>query len=145
MRFNSVTSDLEFIGCSIKKLNITNDMVSFNEEVQKAMDLDFSSPRIDDSGEAKYAELNLKVLVEFSSEDQSLGRIEIELEGAFMASKDVGREKFENLVAVNGGAALYSICRAKVEAITALTYSGGKVVLPFVNIVEYYKNRMKIS
>lgn len=43
------------------------------------------------------------------------------------------------LVGVNGAAALIGIARGKVESITANIFNNGKIVIPFVNVIDYYK------
>lgn len=47
---------------------------------------------------------------------------------------------FEQLVAVNGAAAIIGIARGKIEAMTANIFNSGKVVIPFVNVIDYYKS-----
>jgi len=44
------------------------------------------------------------------------------------------------LVAVNGAAAIIGIARGKIEAMTANIFNSGKVVIPFVNVIDYYKS-----
>ena len=41
---------------------------------------------------------------------------------------------------VNGAAALIGIARGKIEAITANIFNNGKIVIPFVNVIDYYRN-----
>lgn len=40
---------------------------------------------------------------------------------------------------INGAAALISIARGKIESITSNIFDSGKVVIPFVNVIDYYK------
>ena len=39
----------------------------------------------------------------------------------------------------DGAAALISIARGKIESITSNIFDSGKVVIPFVNVIDYYK------
>ena len=48
----------------------------------------------------------------------------------------------KQLVMVNGAAAVVGIARGKVEAITANIFNNGKIVIPFVNIIDYYKSQI---
>ena len=62
------------------------------------------------------------------------------IEGAFLSTKDVEEENFKQLVLVNGAAAIIGIARGKLEAISGNIFNNGKIVIPFVNIVDYYKS-----
>lgn len=41
---------------------------------------------------------------------------------------------------MNGAAALIGIARGKFETISASIFNNGKIVIPFVNVIDYYKN-----
>ena len=40
---------------------------------------------------------------------------------------------------------LYSIARSKIEAVSSLTYSDGKILLPMINIIQYYQERNSVN
>ena len=63
------------------------------------------------------------------------------IEGVFKASNEITDEKFMELLNVNGGAALFSIARSKIEVLSSITYSEGKIVLPMINILQYFSER----
>lgn len=46
-----------------------------------------------------------------------------------------------DLLNVNGGAALFSIARSKLEVLSSLTYTEGKIVLPMIDIPQYFAER----
>ena len=62
------------------------------------------------------------------------------IEGAFLSSGDVDEDMFEQLVGINGVAAIIGIARGKIEAISANIFNNGKIVIPFVNVIDYYKS-----
>lgn len=74
----------------------------------------------------------------FQSEEQEC-KIQLALEGAFLSKGTAGDEAFKELVIVNGAAALIGIARGKIEAISANIFNNGKIVIPFVNVIDYYK------
>jgi hypothetical protein len=47
---------------------------------------------------------------------------------------------FKQLVAIKGAAALIGIARGKIENISSSIFDNGKIVIPFVNVVDYYKS-----
>lgn len=145
MEFNKITSDLEFLGTSVKKLTIENTITVLAPEAQKRIGLDIRPLGFHKEDGFHFSRLSILLTLEVEQENGLSTRIDLELEGAF--SKPVAEddehddEEFQSLVMINGAAALYSICRSKVETITALTYSSGKLLLPFVNIFEFYKEQ----
>ena len=61
------------------------------------------------------------------------------LEGAFLSERNMEEKQFKELVIVNGAAALIGVARGKIEAISANVFNNGKIVIPFVNGIDYYK------
>ncbi len=66
--------------------------------------------------------------------------IQLSVEGAFLSEENADIEAFRELVIVNGAAALIGIARGKIETITANIFNNGKVVIPFVNVIDYYRS-----
>ena len=52
---------------------------------------------------------------------------------------DFMEDAFKKLVIINGAAAIIGIARGRIEAMTASVFNNGKIVIPFVNVVDYYK------
>lgn len=140
MEFNSIVSGLRFEGCSIKKLDVKNEIISITDDMNKAFGLEIGHVHFE-KDEDYYGELLLEIRVEIIGSEGQKAIVILELEGGFSATEEMPEEHFKELVAVNGGAALYSIARSKIEAISSMVFSGGKILLPFVNIVEYYKQQ----
>ena len=85
----------------------------------------------------------MEIHVTVKPEDSQLPEdtIVLVIEGTFSSPSTIPDQEFLMLLNVNGGAALYSIARAKVETISSLTYAEGKIVLPMVNILQFYQER----
>ncbi len=67
-------------------------------------------------------------------------KIQLSIEGAFISKENVEEDVFKELVVVNGAASLIGIARGKIETISANVFNNGKIVIPFVNVIDYYKN-----
>ena len=88
--------------------------------------------------------MNRKLTIDFEiqieqSDNQKL-EMKLSLDGAFLSTEEMEQGAFEQLVAVNGAAAIIGIARGKIEAMTANIFNSGKVVIPFVNVIDYYKS-----
>ena len=71
--------------------------------------------------------------------DEKIGKIHLEEEGLFDGNKELGKEKFEEMLKYNGASTLSQIARAYIISNTAL--SGMPTIkLPLVNFVEFFNN-----
>ena len=143
MDFNKITADLDFVGSSIHNVEIKADMIKISNQTKKAFALDIrcSKPLI--KGDAKFGKLLMQVDVSLKKEDETLepDTFKVVLEGVFKASTELDDDKFMELLNINGGAALFSIARSKIEVLSSITYSEGKVLLPMINVIQYFQER----
>lgn len=143
MNLNQVTANLDFIASVVHILNVNCKMFKITDANKKEFSLDIkcSKPTIGEN--AKLGKLLMQINVSVMQENADLepDTFELVLEGAFSSPVSLSDDEFMGLLNVNGGAALYSIARAKIEAISGLTYTEGKILLPMVNIIQYYQER----
>ena len=85
----------------------------------------------------------MQVDVSLKKEDETLepDTFKVVLEGVFKASAELDDDKFMELLNINGGASLFSIARSKIEVLSSITYSEGKVLLPMINVIQYFQER----
>ena len=65
--------------------------------------------------------------------------IHFTITGAFLSKGKISEEDFKQLVAINGASALIGIARGKIESLSSSIFNNGKIVIPFVNVIDYYK------
>ena len=143
MDFNKITAELDFVGSSVHNVEIKSDMIRISNSTKKNFGLDIkcSKPLVKDN--EKFGKLLMQVEVSLFKEDEELepDSFKIVIEGVFKASNETSDEKFMELLNVNGGAALFSIARSKIEMLSSMTYAEGKIVLPMINIIQYFAER----
>lgn len=143
MDFNKITAELDFVGSSVHNVEIKSDMIRISNSTKKSFGLDIkcSKPLVKDN--EKFGKLLMQVEVSLFKEDEELepDSFKIVIEGVFKASNEISDEKFMELLNVNGGAALFSIARSKIEMLSSMTYAEGKIVLPMINIIQYFAER----
>ena len=143
MDLNNVVAKLNFISSSVKVLKVECQMTGIDEtsKIECAMDIKYSKPTI--RGGMKIGKLLMIVNVSVKPEgaDSSGDTIEMDVEGLFSSSEDTSDEEFLYLINVNGGAALYSIARSKLEIVSSLVYDKGKIVLPMINMIQFFEER----
>lgn len=143
MNINQVAADLEMVGCSVRNLSITNDLISIRDDDELHLDLDIL-PVYEDIIEQEHrgrVVLNLYIdSVRKEREDQKM-EISVTFEALFRSTDSMEEQAFIELLIINGATALYSLARGKIEAISASIFLDGKIVLPFVNIIQYYHQK----
>lgn len=141
MNFNKITSELNFLGCTIRELKIVNNIVSLSPNVVKKFGMDVVPSELSINQETKYGKLMLKIVVELEENGKNAGLIELLMEGAFSVPSSVDEKMFKELILINGATALYSIGRSKIENITATTFLDGKILIPLINIYDFYQEK----
>lgn len=147
MDLNCIAADLNFektfvhildAKCNIKK-------ISNSTEKKFGIDIKYSKPIVFEN--KKVGKLLLQIDISLKSEepDSNEDTIKFVIEGEFSSDKSIDDDKFMELLNINGGAALYSIARSKIESISSIVYSEGKVLLPMINIIQYYQEKSKMA
>jgi hypothetical protein len=143
MDFNSITAGIRMIGNSVTKLQISNEIVDLGTEAQKSFGLFIHKPQKESSDVGfMYSEV---ISIEVHIGDEFTGKTSLimDIEGAFESVGTISEENFKTLVALNGASALLGIARGKIEAISSVIYNTGKITIPLVNMIEYYKEISK--
>lgn len=145
MELNKIIADLDFVSATVHNIEMTNNLSELLESSKRSFSLDikYNAPIIQD--DKKYGGLLLEVNISVAHEDPEVSddSIKLIMEGLFSSPSTIDDDKFLELLNINGGAALYSIARAKIEAISGLVYNEGKLLLPMINMVQYYQEKNK--
>ena len=143
MNLNQIAANLNIVTTVVHNITANCKMFKISDTNKREFSLDIkcSKPTINEN--TKYGKLLMQISVSIMQENAELtpDTFNLVIEGIFSSASDLSDEEFLELLNVNGGAALYSIARAKLEAFSSLTYAEGKILLPMVNIVQYYKER----
>ena len=140
MKYNFVASGIELIATTIKNVSVENGIGNVEKEAKRSLGLNIMEPHIEKLDDNFFAQLTIDFEIVIEQEDNQTFKMNLSIEGAFLSEDGTDEDKFKQLVGVSGAAALIGIARGKVESITANIFNEGKVVLPFVNVIDYYKS-----
>ncbi len=140
MEYNTVAAGIELIATIIKNINVENSIGNIEKDAKRSLELNIVEPHIEKHEANYFAQLTIDFEIVIEQEDNQKFKMNLSIEGAFLSEEGIDEGKFNQLVGVNGAAALIGIARGKVESITANIFNEGKVVLPFVNVIDYYKS-----
>jgi hypothetical protein len=140
MEFNLVATGIELIGTTVRVLNIENNIVDVEREAKRSFNLNINEPQFEKLENEFLSQMIIDFKVEIEQSERQKCKIEMSLEGAFLSGQSVDEAAFKQLVVVNGAAAIIGIARGKIETISANVFNNGKIVIPFVNVADYYKS-----
>ena len=139
MELNRIATGIKLVGTTIKEISVENNIVNVQKEAKRSFGLNINEPSFENIDEGLFSQMAIDIEVEIEQAEQRNFKLELSLEGAFLSEKNTEEEDFKQLVIINGAAALISIARGKIESITSNIFDSGKVVIPFVNVIDYYK------
>ena len=139
MELNRIATGIKLVGTTIKEISVENNIVNVQKEAKRSFGLNINEPSFENIDEGLFSQMAIDFEVEIEQAEDRNFKLELSLEGAFLSEKNTEEEDFKQLVIINGAAALISIARGKIESITSNIFDIGKVVIPFVNVIDYYK------
>lgn len=143
VNMNFVSADLEFLGSSIKRLDIKNSLVNLSPDVKLSFGIDTIIENIEMDSELnkRIGKMLLKVEIKAKVPKQNnKSSFSLEIEGCFATTEE---DKFINMLYINGGSCLYSIARTIILNVSAQTYKNGKLTLPMINMVEFMNEKIR--
>ena len=143
MKLNYVTAGVELIGTTVKKLNIENNIVDIEKDGKRIFGLNINEPIFQKVEDKLFGQIVIDFEVEINQSDEQTCKIDVSIESAFLSSVEADEKAFKELVSVNKVAALIGIARGNIESISANIFNSGKVTIPFVNVIDYYKSLME--
>ena len=143
MELNKIIAELDFVEATIHSIQMSNNTLNLSESSEKSFGLDIKHSQPVVKEDKKYGKLLLEINILIKPENPELKQdaIKLVMEGLFSTSNTMEDDRFLQLLNINGGAALYSIARAKIEAISGLVYNDGKILLPMINMLQYYQEK----
>ena len=139
MELNRIATGIKLVGTTIKEISVENNIVNVQKEAKRSFGLNINEPSFENIDEGLFSQMAIDFEVEIEQAEDRNFKLELSLEGAFLSEKNTEEEDFKQLVIINGASALISIARGKIESITSNIFDSGKVVIPFVNVIDYYK------
>ena len=141
MELNMIASGIRLIGSTIKNLKVDNNIVDVDKECKRSFGLNINEPEFQSVDNRVAAQMTIDFEVEIIQAEEQRCKIEISLEGAFLSEAEPIEDEFKHLVAINGAAAIIGLARGKLEAITSNIFNNGKISIPFVNVLDYYRGQ----
>ena len=140
MELNLIAAGIELVGTTIKNLTVENTIVDVEKETKRSFGFNINEPYFEKTEDGFFSQLTIDFEIEIEQSGEQKFKMELTLEGAFLSEGGIDEKNFKQLAGVNGAAAVIGIARGKIEAITSNIFNNGKITIPFVNVVDYYKS-----
>lgn len=140
MELNLIATGIELVGTTIRSISVENSIVDVERDAKRNFGLNINEPYFESVEDGFFSQMTIDFKIEVEQSKEQTFKLEMTLEGAFLSTDKADEKTFKQLVDVNGAAAIIGMARGKIEAITANIFSNGKVVIPFVNVIDYYKS-----
>lgn len=140
MDFNSISTEVRFVGVVVSKLQIENTIVDVEDDAKKSIGLNINEPVFQRVDNKCYSQMIIDFTLELDQAERGKCKMELSLQGVFESTSDADEDAFKQKVAINGAAAMIGIARGKIEVLSASVFNSGKIVIPFINVLEYYNS-----
>ncbi|WP_022766635.1 hypothetical protein [Butyrivibrio sp. XPD2006] len=140
MNFNSVATGINILGSTISNIAVNSNIADLKPDAQKAIGLSVHEPTIRKDGNVFLGIVQIDIEIKIDQSEEEKANLTISIGGTFESGSDSSKEDFINLLAINGVSALIGVARGKIESISAAIFNSGKITIPFINVIEYYKS-----
>jgi len=145
MELNLIATGIELLGASVAKLTVDNTIVDIENDAQRSFGMTINEPQFQNIEKTKelvkeiFSQMTIDFDIIINQSDNDNCNIHFTITGAFLSKGKISEEDFKQLVAINGASALIGIARGKIESLSSSIFNNGKIVIPFVNVIDYYK------
>lgn len=132
-----ITADFRFIQNRLVHLDVDNHELYIIEKESKGFfDVDYKITSIDEHDDLLIGIIEMHISCGLKNKDDvEQIKVNLIMEGGFSADKELGKERFEQMLSINGVSTLYSICRSYIINVTAVSYDGTPMRLPMINVL----------
>ena len=140
MELNLIATGIELLGASVAKLTVDNTIVDIENDAQRSFGMTINEPQFQNIEKTKeiFSQMTIDFDIIINQSDNDNCNIHFTITGAFLSKGKISEEDFKQLVAINGASALIGIARGKIESLSSSIFNNGKIVIPFVNVIDYY-------
>ena len=133
MELNLIATGIELLGASVAKLTVDNTIVDIENDAQRSFGMTINEPQFQNIEKTKeiFSQMTIDFDIIINQSDNDNCNIH--------SKGKISEEDFKQLVAINGASALIGIARGKIESLSSSIFNNGKIVIPFVNVIDYYK------
>ena len=136
----NIKAQFQLLDNFVREYNIKlNGKINEGNEIEINCNLGFGMQDIREEENRNLGQVQLVYDITLIKEKEEIGKIKLLIEGLFEGNKELGKEKFEEMLKYNGASTLSQIARAYIISNTSL---GGMptINVPMINFMDFFKN-----
>lgn len=144
MNPKEVMADFQFLGNRVSKLVIETKIVDQKGRAELSHDFDYTIAEISEKDESWFGILQLSIQVKAKIKNKILFKIDLIMEGAFAGNVEkIPKDKFVEMLEMNGLANLLNISRAYLVGVSAQTGINPPVRIPMINLLKLKEKKKR--
>lgn len=146
MKSKDVMADFQFMGNRVSKLILDTKIIAGKGQAEISFDFDYQIKDLVEDESRFLGIIQLIVKVKAKVKSKILFKIDLEMEGAFAGNAEkLGREKFTEMLEMNGLITLLHMSRAYLLSVTAQSGINPPVKIPMVNVLKLREQKARQS
>jgi len=146
MNIKGVLADFQFLGNRVSKLALETRNIEVKGKSNLSFDFDYKVLDVLDEQSRFLGILMFIVKVKAKIQNKLLFTISLEMEGHFAGNPaNLPREKFIEMLELNGLVTLLHISRAYIASITAQSGINPPIMIPMINVLKLRAEKSKTS
>ncbi|MDD4439904.1 MAG: preprotein translocase subunit SecB [Tissierellia bacterium] len=144
MNTKEVMADFQFLGNRVSKLVIETKQLEEKGRAELSYDFDYKVTHISEMDNNILGILQFSVQTKAKIKKKILFKIDLTMEGAFAGNLEkIPKEKFAEMLEMNGLANLMNISRAYLVSMSAQSGINPPVRLPMINLIKLKEKKQK--
>lgn len=145
MNSNEVLADFQILGTRVSKLVLDTRIIE-KGRADVSFDFDYEIGEVGEEGNRFQGILKFMIKAKAKVKNKILFKIELETEGLFAGnSEKLSREKFIEMLEINGLITLLHISRAYLISVTAQSGIRPPLQIPMVNVLKLREKKAELS
>lgn len=142
MDAKKIISGFQLVKAAVISLEVKNSFLEYDEHLNGSKTIDvayqITDSRTIEEKKIHGGSLDLHVTVASKINDSAY-IIHMIYRGLFTAPSEMTFQEFSRMLKINGTASLYSMARAVLISISSQMFSGGSILLPMVNVIQFHE------
>ncbi|NLV21159.1 MAG: preprotein translocase subunit SecB [Syntrophomonadaceae bacterium] len=134
---NEALADFQILGSRVNKLLLDTRIINIKGRADISFDFDYKIAGVEEDGNQLRGILKFFVKVKAKVKNKILFNIELEMHGLFAGNPErLSREKFMEMIEINGLITLLHISRSYLISVTAQSGIHPPVHIPMINVMK---------
>ncbi len=141
MELNLIATGIELLGASVAKLTVDNTIVDIENDAQRSFGMTINEPQFQNIEKTReiFSQMTIDFDIIINQSDNDNCNIHFTITGAFLSKGKISEEDFKQFSCYKWSICTYWHSSRQNTILSSSIFNNGKIVIPFVNVIDYYK------